>query len=50
MKRFFDYVMVILLLCVFSLPMFVIAVLVRLTSKGPVLYWSDVIRGSGFEI
>lgn len=41
MKRFFDYVMVVLLLCVFSLPMFIIAVLVRLTSQGPVLYWSD---------
>ena len=41
MKRSFDCVMVLLLLCILSLPMFVVAVLVRLTSKGPVLYWSD---------
>ena len=41
MKRCFDLVvgMVVLLFALF--PMLLIAVLVRMTSKGPVLYWSD---------
>jgi O-antigen biosynthesis protein WbqP len=29
------------LLCVFAIPILFIAVLIRLTSTGPVLYWSD---------
>jgi O-antigen biosynthesis protein WbqP len=33
--------MAILLLIIFSLPMLIIALLVKLTSKGPILYWSD---------
>jgi O-antigen biosynthesis protein WbqP len=41
MKRVFD----IILACLFSLillvPMFLVATAVRLTSKGPALYWSD---------
>jgi O-antigen biosynthesis protein WbqP len=28
-------------LCVFSLPLFIIAALVKITSGGPALYWSD---------
>ena len=28
-------------LCFFSLPMLVVALLVKLTSRGPVVYWSD---------
>lgn len=28
-------------LCVFSLPLLIVTLLVKLTSKGPVIYWSD---------
>lgn len=41
MKRLFDLFFSLLLLLVFALPIFIIALLVRLTSTGPVLYWSD---------
>jgi O-antigen biosynthesis protein WbqP len=41
MKRLFDLCLSILLLAIFSPAFFVIALLVRLTSKGPVLYWSN---------
>jgi O-antigen biosynthesis protein WbqP len=41
MKRMFDFTIAILLLIIFSLPMLIIALLVKLTSKGPILYWSD---------
>ena len=40
-KRIFDVIMAVLLLGIFSLPMFLIALLVKFTSKGHVLYWSD---------
>ena len=35
MKRFFDLFMVL------AIPMLMIAIVVRLSSKGPSLYWSD---------
>ncbi|MFA4910249.1 MAG: sugar transferase [Desulfobacteria bacterium] len=41
MKRIFDVIMAVLLLGIFSLPMFLIALLVKFTSRGHVLYWSD---------
>ena len=41
MKFFFDRVLAILAFCVLALPMFLVAMLVKLSSKGPVLYWSD---------
>ncbi|WP_241085839.1 sugar transferase [Candidatus Vondammii sp. HM_W22] len=41
MKRFFDLSMSVLLLVVLAIPILLIAFSVRLTSKGPVLYWSD---------
>ena len=41
MKRIFDIVLTIIFLIVFSFPMLIIVLLVKLTSKGPVLYWSD---------
>ena len=41
MKRIFDIVFAIILIIVFSFPMLIIALSVKLTSKGPVLYWSD---------
>jgi len=41
LKRFFDLAMAWCLLCFLSAPMLVIALLVKLTSPGQVLYWSD---------
>jgi len=41
MKRIFDIVLVTMFFIVFSFPMLIIALLVKITSKGPVLYWSD---------
>ncbi len=41
MKRIFDFVTAIFLLVLLSIPMLIIGLAVRLTSKGPVLYWSD---------
>jgi len=41
MKRFFDVIVAIFLLIFFLIPMIVVSILIKLTSKGPVLYWSD---------
>ncbi|WP_333655804.1 sugar transferase [Dissulfurispira sp.] len=41
MKRAFDIIMSLFFICAFALPMLAIAILVKVTSKGPVLYWSD---------
>jgi len=41
MKRLFDFGMAIVLLIVLAIPMLLIALLVKLTSRGPALYWSD---------
>lgn len=41
LKRTFDVVATLGLLVLFAVPMLAIAVLVKLTSRGPVLYWSD---------
>jgi len=41
MKRLFDLKIAVLLLIFLSIPMLVISILIKLTSKGPVLYWSD---------
>jgi O-antigen biosynthesis protein WbqP len=41
MKRLFDIIACCLLLALFAVPMAVIALAVKLTSKGPILYWSD---------
>lgn len=41
MKRLFDLVFVLFSLCIFFIPLLLVAVFVRLTSPGPVLYWSD---------
>ncbi|MDL1967008.1 MAG: sugar transferase [Deltaproteobacteria bacterium] len=41
MKRLFDIVLAIIISIVFSFPMLIIALSVKLTSKGPMLYWSD---------
>ena len=41
MKRIFDIILALVLLVVLLIPILVITGLVRLTSKGPALYWSD---------
>ncbi len=41
MKRLFDLVISVTLLVLLAMPLFLVAIAVRLTSKGPVLYWSD---------
>ncbi|ORU93494.1 MAG: UDP-phosphate galactose phosphotransferase [Cycloclasticus sp. symbiont of Bathymodiolus heckerae] len=41
MKRVFDLLLAAIVTFVFLLPICIVAILVRLTSKGPALYWSD---------
>jgi O-antigen biosynthesis protein WbqP len=41
MKRYFDLLMAVLALFVLFVPLGVIALIVRVTSKGPSIYWSD---------
>ncbi len=41
LKRCFDLALGVIALVVCSIPLVVIALLVRLTSPGPILYWSD---------
>ena len=49
MKRIFDIVLVTMFFIVFFPPMLIIALLVKITSKGPVFYWSDRV-GKGNKI
>jgi O-antigen biosynthesis protein WbqP len=41
LKRICDVLLSLFLLCFLSIPMILIALFVKLTSKGPALYWSD---------
>ena len=41
MKRLIDLILTLVAVLLLLLPVFIVAVLVKLTSKGPVLYWSD---------
>ena len=41
MKRLFDLFMGAILLIILALPILIVAIMVRLTSAGPALYWSD---------
>ena len=41
MKRLFDCTLSFLLLLIMAIPLAVLCLLVRITSKGPALYWSD---------
>jgi O-antigen biosynthesis protein WbqP len=41
MKRAIDFLFAVVLCGVFAIPMAIIGAAVRLTSKGPALYWSD---------
>jgi len=40
-KRLFDSVLSLAIFCFAAFPMLCIVLLVKLTSKGPILYWSD---------
>ena len=41
MKRIIDLLLVVVFFSILVLPMILIFVLIRLTSKGPAIYWSD---------
>jgi O-antigen biosynthesis protein WbqP len=41
MKRFFDLIVALLAALILFFPVMLVAIAVRLTSKGPALYWSD---------
>ncbi len=41
MKRLFDLILAVVAILILLLPIIIVSFLVRLTSKGPVLYWSD---------
>lgn len=41
MKRFFDLILALIALLLLLLPLIFVSLAVRLTSRGPVLYWSD---------
>ncbi len=41
MKRLFDLVLALIAGTLLIIPIVVVAILVKLTSKGPALYWSD---------
>jgi len=47
MKRLFDLVAGIILLILLVIPMLLVAIVIRLTSKGQALYWSDRIGRRG---
>jgi O-antigen biosynthesis protein WbqP len=44
MKKLFDFSLSVILLALSILPMLFIAVLVKLSSRGPALYWSERVR------
>ena len=41
MKRFFDLLLALIASIILIVPISIVALIVRLTSSGPVLYWSD---------
>lgn len=41
MKRLFDLSLALVAVFIFAIPLLAVAVLVKVTSRGPVLYWSD---------
>jgi O-antigen biosynthesis protein WbqP len=41
MKRIFDIILASVLTALLSIPLLVVAVLIKLTSKGPVIFWTD---------
>ncbi|GMR21536.1 MAG: sugar transferase [Gammaproteobacteria bacterium] len=40
-KRLFDITFAVIMLLIFALPFMLIAMVIRLTSPGPAIYWSD---------
>ncbi|MEA1988832.1 MAG: sugar transferase, partial [Pseudomonadota bacterium] len=41
MKRFFDILLALVAFSLLIVPAVIVGLLVKLTSKGPMLYWSD---------
>ncbi|MFM9434992.1 O-antigen biosynthesis protein WbqP [Janthinobacterium sp. CG_23.3] len=41
MKKIFDVLSALFALCIFLVPITVVAILVKITSSGPAIYWSD---------
>ena len=41
MKRIFDLVLALLATCILLIPILLVAFFVKMTSKGPTVYWSD---------
>lgn len=41
MKRIFDFIVSVSAICILGFPIVIVALLVKSTSLGPVLYWSD---------
>jgi len=41
LKRIFDLLLALVVVALLALPVLIVAVLVKITSSGPVLYWSD---------
>ena len=41
MKRLFDFILALIVAFILALPFLIVAIVVRLTSSGPVLYWSE---------
>ena len=41
MKRFFDFTAALILLVIMAVPIVLIAILVKITSPGPAIYWSE---------
>ena len=41
MKRLFDLALALIASVILALPILLVAILVKLTSQGPILYWSD---------
>lgn len=48
-KRLFDFLAALAAAIVFSIPILIVAIAVRVTSPGPILYWSDRV-GRGNKI
>ena len=40
-KRFIDLLLVIFVIIITTFPMLIISILIKITSPGPILYWSD---------
>jgi O-antigen biosynthesis protein WbqP len=52
MKRFFDLIAALFLLTILFLPLVALALAVKITSKGPAIFWSDRVglRGAVFKM